>query len=113
MTKVQSLKSLLKKLTGVDSKGATISEVLDDFTKNYNSSSTMYQSVYVTTQETNTIPINIQGYNKDKDMLFVYINRLKVIKNVDYTISSNEQIVLTESLLQGQTVEFIVIQGGA
>ena len=113
MSKVQSLKSLLKKLTGVDSKATTICEVLDEFTANYTSKSKVYQSVFVTTEETNTIPININEYSKDNDTLLVYINRLKSIQNVDYVVSSNNEITLTESLLEGQTVEFIVIQGGA
>lgn len=115
MTKVEILRKLVEKVTGFKSNGTTISECLDDLNENYKLSQSLkiasYESTFTTTSETSTIPINISQYNKENDVLIVYINKLKAINNVDYVISNDGQsIELTKSLLADQTVEFVVIR---
>lgn len=114
MTKVESLIKLVEKLTGFKSKGTTVCEVIDDLTENCESQSIAdYESTFTTTYETTEIPINISSYDKDNDILIVYINRLKAIKDLDYTISDDGlKIILTKSILEGQIVECVVIKHG-
>lgn len=70
-----------------------------------------YTSSYTTTgEQESVIPINISQYNKEIDILNVYINGMKLIQNVDYTKDSNTQITLTKSLCAGAKVEFEVFK---
>lgn len=58
-----------------------------------------------------TIPINIPSYNKSLDVLYVFINGLRAIPAVDYTISSDgTTITLTKPLCKDQNVSFFVMQ---
>lgn len=70
-----------------------------------------YHSRYVTdTANETTIPIQIDSYNETLDILYVYINGLKLVPNVDYTISGSN-IVLTQALdVIGTPVEFEVLK---
>lgn len=70
-----------------------------------------FESHYTTASDgEKTIPISISSYNKDKDVLMVRVNRL-FASDADYTISSDStQIVLKQSLLKNQRVDFLVLQ---
>lgn len=71
-----------------------------------------YESHYITTVDgTTQIPINISAYNKNKDVLQVYVNRLKAIPIVDYTISNDgTYITLTKDCKSNQSIDFLVLQ---
>lgn len=68
-------------------------------------------STYETTDvDETTIPIQIADYNETLDVLYVYINGLKLIPGVDYTIDGTN-IELTEALdVIGTPVEFEVLK---
>lgn len=68
-------------------------------------------STYETTDvDETTIPIQIADYNETLDILYVYINGLKLIPGVDYTIDGTN-IELTEALdVIGTPVEFEVLK---
>lgn len=70
------------------------------------------ESHYITTLDgTTQIPINIADYNKSLDVLNVYINRLKAIPNVDYTISNDgTYITLTKDCKSNQSIDFLVLK---
>ena len=69
-------------------------------------------NTYVTTtQDESEITIGIDGYNSDVDVLTVYINGLKLIQGVDYTIGLyGTTIVLTKSVDLGTVIEFEVFK---
>ena len=68
-------------------------------------------SSYRTTGTTTSVPINIANYNKNTDILMVYINGLKAIPNTDYAVNTaGTSITLTKSLPSGQTVAFVVLK---
>ena len=68
-----------------------------------------YTSQYITlTQGETQIPINITQYNKNLDILQVFVNGLRLIPDVEYTINSNSQITLAKDLDINQTVAFVV-----
>lgn len=118
MTKLKSLKKLYRKITGTEANGNSLAEVLDELANNYpDNPSTFkivsYESEFTTSELTTRIPINISQYNKENDFLIVYINRLKCMLNVDYTISSDgDYIELTNGLEENQVVNFTVIKVG-
>lgn len=68
-------------------------------------------STYETTDvDETTIPIQIANYNETLDILYVYINGLKLVPGVDYTIDGTN-IELTEALdVIGTPVEFEVLK---
>lgn len=70
-----------------------------------------YHSRYVTTEALeSTIPIQIPEYNETLDIMYVYINGIKLVKNYDYTISGNN-IQLARALdVVGTPVEFEVLK---
>lgn len=70
-----------------------------------------YHSRYFTeTASETTIPIQIESYNETLDILYVYINGLKLVPNVDYVVSGTN-IVLTQALdVIGTPVEFEVLK---
>ena len=71
----------------------------------------MLESSYTTDSTTSTIPIGIPSYNYLTDILEVFINGLKAVENVDYTLnSSHTSIVLSNALSSGQTVNFCVLK---
>ncbi|MCQ2059801.1 MAG: hypothetical protein MJY71_08260 [Bacteroidaceae bacterium] len=68
-----------------------------------------YTSSYTTSSNGETeIPIQIVQYNQNIDILQVFVNGLRLIPTIDYTIDSNEQITLEKDLMAGQQVSFIV-----
>ena len=70
-----------------------------------------YHSRYVTSSaEETTIPIQIATYNSTLDIMYVFINGMKLTAGVDYTISGTN-IVLTQALdVVGTPVEFEVLK---
>ena len=70
----------------------------------------MLTSSYTSTATVTSIPINIASYNKDTDVLFVFINGLLAQEGVKYTInSSGTSITLTNAIGSGQNVSFIAL----
>lgn len=68
-----------------------------------------YDSHYTTaTQGETVIPINIPQFNRNLDILQVYINGLMLIKGVEYTINSDSQITLTDDVDRGTIIAFVV-----
>lgn len=70
-----------------------------------------YHSRYVTTTDLeSTIPIQIPEYNQTLDIMYVYINGIKLVYNYDYIISGNN-IQLARALdVVGTPVEFEVLK---
>ena len=72
-----------------------------------------YTQHYETTQATeNTIPINIAVYNYTLDVLNVYVNGLKLIPGVDYTVNGSAGTISLAQALDviGTPVEFEVLK---
>lgn len=68
-----------------------------------------YNSVYTTVvSNEQTIPIDISQFNKNIDILQVYINGLLLIKDIEYTITDNDYIELEEGVSTGTKVCFVV-----
>lgn len=68
-----------------------------------------YNSVYNTVvQDETTIPIQISQYNRNIDILQVYINGLMLIKDVEFTITDNEYIELAQGVDIGTPISFVV-----
>lgn len=112
MTKVTALKKLFKKMTGTDTNNSTTAAILDELsdklTGGIGGNIKSYESVFTTTEETTEIPINISNFDKEKDVLFVFVNGLKATA---YTVSTDgTKIILTNSLLANQVVEFVVMR---
>ncbi len=61
--------------------------------------------------ETAVIPINIPSYNKSKDILYVFVNGLRLSPAADYTVSDDSaSITLTKALYADTKVDFQVLQ---
>lgn len=70
-----------------------------------------YTSLYTTSLTAETvIPIAITQYNKDLDVLQVYINGLRLAVGTDYTITNNSQITLTKAVSAGTPIYFEVFK---
>lgn len=68
-----------------------------------------YTTTYITgTQDETVIPINIAQYNKNLDILQVYINGLMLIKDVEYTNTDNTSVTLAKGVDVGTPVSFVV-----
>lgn len=66
-----------------------------------------FTSSYTTTATATEIPIQIPAYNKDTDLLNVYINGLYAAENIRFTVSSDgTKITLTDAVSAGQTIYF-------
>lgn len=66
-----------------------------------------FTSSYTTDEQTAVIPIQIPSYNKDTDILNVYINGLYAAENIRFTVdSSGTSITLESSVSAGQTIYF-------
>ena len=78
------------------------------------SSSTLirsYDSTYITAAENEkVIPVNISQFNKNTDILQVYINGLKLIPGLEYALTSNEQITLTRPVGVNTPISFEVFK---
>lgn len=59
-----------------------------------------------TTQDQKVFSIGIAQYNNELDVLNVFINGFKLIKDVDYTSSNNSQITLIWGVDSGTRVDF-------
>ena len=72
----------------------------------------MLESHYTSTSEVTEIPINITGFDQTKDVLMVFVNRLRATPGVDYTlaVADNSKITLTNSIVAGQSVNFLVLK---
>lgn len=70
-----------------------------------------YQSKYNTGNlEMDVIPIHIPQYNKELDILHVYINGMKLIQDEEYKINSNSYIKLTKSVDRHTDISFEVLK---
>lgn len=70
-----------------------------------------YESHYTSTAEVTEIPINIATFDQNRDVLMVFINRLRATPETDYTIATdNSKITLTNSIVAGQSVNFLVLK---
>lgn len=71
-----------------------------------------YESHYVSSVDGETeIPINIAGFNKNKDVLIVRINHLFASEAIDYSISlDSSKIILTKDIKANQHVDFLALQ---
>lgn len=68
-----------------------------------------YTSHYTTSQQGETeIPIQISQYNKNLDILQVFVNGLRLIPDQEYYVDSNSQITLAADVDSGTDVSFIV-----
>lgn len=93
---------------------AKFEEFLAGLTEDLTISTTLvtFDSHYTTTENNTTIiPIGIASYNKDADILYVFINGLKAVPTVDYSISSDSaNITLTKPLRANQSISFLALQ---
>lgn len=70
-----------------------------------------YHSVYTTSGPAETvIPIGISQFNKELDIFQVYINGLKLVPGVEYTLESNEHITLSKDVIAGTPISFEVFK---
>ena len=71
-----------------------------------------YETHYITNVDGEyEIPININNYNKDKDVLIVRINGLFASEGTDYIVSDdNSKIILLKDIIANQNVDFLVLQ---
>lgn len=72
-----------------------------------------YISVVDITEEVTEITIGIPEFDSDNDLLFANINGVMFVKNIDFVISgtgANAKIILTNSVMANNTVEFRVIK---
>lgn len=68
-----------------------------------------YTSRYITaTQDETVIPILITQFNKNLDILQVFINGLRLLPDVEYTIDSNTQITLANGVDPNTPISFVV-----
>ena len=71
----------------------------------------MYTNNVTTVSSTSTVQIGIPSYDKDTDILQVFINGLLGIAEDEYTINSDgTAITLTNALSAGQDVSFVVFK---
>lgn len=72
----------------------------------------MLESHYTSTAEVTEIPINITGFDQTKDVLMVFVNRLRATPGIDYTLATadNSKITLTKSIVANQSVNFLVLK---
>lgn len=70
-----------------------------------------YESHYTSVGEVSEIPINITTFDQNRDVLMVFVNRLRATPETDYTIATdNSKITLTTSITAGQSVNFLVLK---
>jgi hypothetical protein len=70
-----------------------------------------FNSAYTTVSQDETIiPINVSLFNKDIDILNVFVNGLKFIEGENYIILDNTHIALVNGLDRGQTIQFEVFK---
>lgn len=65
---------------------------------------------YITTQADETvIPIGVEKYVEELDILEVYVNGLRLVRDIEYTVNG-KNVVLALPLDIGQPVEFVVFK---
>lgn len=70
-----------------------------------------YSSVYTAENDNETdILINISAFNSNSDILQVFVNGLKLIQDVDYTLNDFETITLTKGVDAGTVVSFSLLK---
>lgn len=71
-----------------------------------------FESHYITNEnDQKVIPINIETYNKNKDILIVRINKLFATEDIDYSISDDSlSIILSKGISRNQSVDFLILQ---
>lgn len=72
-----------------------------------------YQSVYIITNVSTTIPINIADYDPTTDILMANINGVVLVETFDYTISgtgATAKIVLNSQVTPGNKISFTVLK---
>jgi hypothetical protein len=57
-----------------------------------------------------TIPINMNVFNMESDILNVYINGMLLIKGIDYAINGYENVILTKAVDVGTQITFVVLK---
>lgn len=67
-----------------------------------------YQNSYITTEETDTLPIGIAEYETG-DILFVNINGVDFVQDVEFTINDSN-IVLKNTIRANNRVTFVVLK---
>lgn len=68
-----------------------------------------YSSQYITSGASETvIPIDIQPYNHNLDILQVFENGLRLVPDVEYTVNGDDDITLNQSVAAGTSVAFVV-----
>lgn len=68
-----------------------------------------YSSHYITaTQDETVIPIQITQFNKNLDILQVFINGLRLLPDTEYTVDNNTQITLANGVDPNTPVSFVV-----
>lgn len=68
-----------------------------------------YTSRYITaTQDETVIPIQITQFNKNLDILQVFVNGLRLLPDTEYTVDSNTQITLANGVDPNTPISFVV-----
>lgn len=71
---------------------------------------TSITSQYTTSLTSTEIPIGVAQYDRNLDILEVYINGLLIYEGTDYTINDNTKITLTQSVYSGTRITFNVLK---
>lgn len=90
-----------------DTSTAAFDAWFEDIRKNLSTATLMrtYNHTYMTSnQDERVIPIDIPQYDRNIDILQVYINGLRLIPGTDYSIDSNEHITLIQGVIPGTPV---------
>lgn len=96
-----------------DTETAAFNAFMENLTQQLtvNTNVVTYESHYTSATEVTEIPINISTFDKNRDVLMVFVNRLRATPNTDYTIATdNSKITLTNSIAAGQSVNFLVLK---
>lgn len=67
-----------------------------------------YTSCYTVIDDETEIPIDISEFNKNLDILQVFKNGLRLLPETEYTVDSDEQITLVESVEAEDRISFVV-----
>lgn len=80
-------------------------------TLTYNSSVKMLTWYTTLSSDTTTVPFTIENYNPALDIINVYVNGIRGIPNVNYTINENDQIVnFADTISSGSVVSLEVFR---
>lgn len=80
-------------------------------TLTYNSSISMLTWYTTLSSDTTTVPFTIENYNPSLDIINVYVNGIRGIPNVNYTINENDQIInFADTISSGSVVSLEVLR---